>query len=268
MAITFCALESVISFHLILQGNDQFSLFGHHWNLDNFENGMFYVMIGYWTARFLHARFLMPLFVKNWPDVWAQKNQHHKDAEHFEFQDPDEFEFNAEGEQPGINAETTVIIKRESLPVWHVASGKTRGALGQGVQVQAKGAPFNSELHHRRLDPREDELVTKEELVKKFKATSRSEEEASLYWDRDCKAHMLVPIEFTERLSSLTISGRQDKTQKTADGDGLHDAAVELAHVRVLTEEEDPDEVHQRLFEERYHLVNREFCWNTRCIIL
>jgi len=277
MAITFCALESVVSFHLILRRNNPFALFGLNWNLDDFENGLFYVMIGFWSMRFLHARFFMPSAKKSWSDVWAQKHQHKKDADHFEFQDADEFEFSAEEEQPGIVAGTVVINKRESLPVWDASSGEELGFLNVEQSLKARGAPFSSEAekYARRFLPREDKLLTEDGVIELYKEKSRSEEDAQLYWTQDCKARMLVPIVLPIELEKKdaqevrVLNGDEERGNGTAQAtnDPHRHAAVELAHVRVLTEEEDPHEVWRRQREEDCHAVRREFFWNSNCLI-
>jgi len=295
MAIAFCALESVLSFHHIFGSDGPHHLFGLQWDLDHLEDCIFYVIIGFWTARFLHARFFMPAAKKGWPDVLAQKHQHRKDADHFEYQDADEFEFSARGEQPGIDKGQVLINKRELLPVWLFQTGDKIGELGVEQSLKAKGVPFLSDKYGMRFDPREDKLLSKDSLIQLYEDQSRSEEEATLYWTEECKARMLVPIVWGSRpLSDVSVSNgdverantntqvfplvsfhssRAVSTAATEDCSMRHsghsgEAAVELAHVRILTEEEDPEVVLQRQSQEDCNeTIKRELFWSSKCLI-
>mmetsp|Transcript_84141 Transcript_84141/g.131351 ORF Transcript_84141/g.131351 Transcript_84141/m.131351 type:complete len:612 (-) Transcript_84141:216-2051(-) len=129
VCISFCALESVVSFHLILRGYDH-DEDNVYWNLDKVENLIFYILLVVWFIYFFFLGYVMPLNKQDWRDVFNQSDN----RRYFERSSVDSFRQSSD-----FPHKAKFVVIRDDLPIWNLEDGKVRGHLKAREVVRACG---------------------------------------------------------------------------------------------------------------------------------
>jgi len=226
IAVSFCAFESAVSFHLVLNGDKRLDNAPVFVNLDNFENLLMGLMFIFWCQRFLSARFRMPRLKPDWRDVWAQKNQHRRDVQTFELHD-DEISSLSNTQLP-FRKGMLLFATRDYLDVWHATSGVVKLNLRVNEAVEALGPAVSSDEYGRRFNPHDDELISKHEAMAKF---SGQPERMYRFWETECQARLVVPVNaFPPPEEQLNAA--QFKSIAPRMEDELDELVVEVAYLR------------------------------------
>jgi len=228
IAVSFCAFESVVSFHLVLQGNQELDHTPVFESLDMLENCMMVLICIFWCLKFLHARFRMPLCKPDWRDVWAQKNQHRRDVQRFELQD-EEISSLSDTQLP-ICQGMKLTATRDHLAVWHVASGQRKKRLKLREAVESLGPAVSSDEYGRRFNPYNDELISKEDAREKFFGEPNSREKLYRFWERECQAKLVVPVNLN-LLSEEELNAPSPNMLYPSE-DNIPELVVEVAYLR------------------------------------
>lgn len=201
VTVAASSFESVFSFHYMFGGQDKkvqdedyFDV--SFWNLDQLENHLFLLCIIVWTAYFFYAMYSKPRSKPDWKEVWEQKNQNIRDLGFFEQTDPEGSGFDGSVKQAFVFAGTKIVTTKDNLVVWDINSGAKIGELSVGQVVEAFGPLVSTEVHKRRFDPKDDSLYTKQQFLDKYSdGTPATQQEYERYWNTECKACMMVPID-------------------------------------------------------------------------
>jgi hypothetical protein len=179
VCVSFCALESVVSFHLILggvdhEGDDVF------WNLDKTENLMFYVLVGVWFLYFVYLCCYMPTRKLDWRDVFG----HSAEKLYFERASLDN------SRQPeNFPQKAKFIVLRDGLAVWDLKTGRKLSQLKARTVVRAREKLTSTAATGRKFYSKDDKLYTEDEFMNKFPADWEKP------WENDCAIAAMMPIE-------------------------------------------------------------------------
>jgi len=230
IGVSLCAFESVVSFHLVLQGSNEIHEDSPTFvNLDNLENLLMALMCIFWCQKFLHARFRMPSFKPDWRDVWAQKKQHRQDVQRFELQD-EEISSLSNTQLP-ICKGMLLAATRDNLAVWHPATGQCMKTLKVREAVEALGSVVSSDEYGRRFNPYDDELISKDEARAKFFRQPNSRERMYRFWETECQARLVVPVN-VNLPSEQELNELQPKIISPQMEDDYPELIVEVAYLR------------------------------------
>jgi hypothetical protein len=183
ICVSVCALESVVSFHLILRGHDHdINSDDVFWNLDETENLMFWLLVVGWCLYFIRLGFIMPLRKLDWRDVWDRSA---KMMSYFE-----STQMENDRQPLSFPEGAKFIVLRDGLAVWDVTEGQIIDDLAVRMVVQANGKVFSSAAEGRRIYSKDDQLYTQKEFIQQHGEEG---------WNTECSIAMMMPLRKDDR---------------------------------------------------------------------